>query len=132
MTASRLLAATGLILLTACTANRQGGQNVTVTRQGDCPLHLQAGQKLTLTLPSDPTTGYRWRVRNAGQPVLRSLGPEVFSNPEDVGVVGAAGQSSWRFDVSQAGSGALLLVYQQPWAPEVNPIKSFECVIVVQ
>lgn len=130
MIAVRLLTVTGLALLTAC-AHQYKPVNITVSKQSECPVRLAAGQKLTLTLPSDPTTGYRWQVQNAGQPALRSLGPEVFSNPEDVGMVGGAGQSMWRFEAPLAGSGTLLLVYQQPWAPEVKPIKSFECAVAV-
>lgn len=131
MTVNRLITAASLALLAACAAPQQARQNLTVSTQSDCPVRLQVGQKLTLILPSDPTTGYRWLLQNPGQPLLRSLGPEVFSDPENSGVVGGAGQSMWRFEAKQQGSGALLLVYQQPWAPEIKPIKSFECVVEV-
>ena len=130
MTAARLIAAASMVLLTACT-HQQTRESVVLSKQSDCPLRLQAGQRLTLVLPSDPTTGYRWHVQNTAQPALRSLGPEVFSNPEDVGMVGGAGQSMWRFEAGAQGTGTLLLVYQQPWAPEVTPIKSFECALSV-
>lgn len=131
MNAARLLAVASLATLAACNSHAPKPDNITLANQRECPVNLAAGQRLTLTLPSDPTTGYRWLMQNAGQPALRSLGAEVFSNPEDAGVVGGAGQSMWRFEAKQAGSGTLLLVYQQPWAPEVKPIKSFECVISV-
>ncbi|MCY1433091.1 Chagasin family peptidase inhibitor I42 [compost metagenome] len=87
---------------------------------------------LTLTLPSNPTTGYRWLMQNPAGSLLRSLGPEVYSNPEDAGMVGSAGQSVWRFQVQGAGEGHLILVYQQPWAPEVPPVKTFNCALGVQ
>lgn len=128
MTCARLLTVSSLALLAAC-AQQQVPKHVALANQRDCPLRLHSGQTLSLTLPSDPTTGYRWQVKNAGQPVLRSLGPEVYSNPEDAGLVGAAGQSVWRFATQQAGTGSLSLVYQQPWAPEVVPVKSFDCAL---
>lgn len=130
MTRARLLTVSSLALLAAC-AQQPVPKNIALANQRDCPLRLHSGQTLSLTLPSDPTTGYRWQVQNAGQPVLRSLGPEVYSNLEDAGLVGAAGQSAWRFAAQQAGSGTLSLVYRQPWAPEVAPIKSFDCALSV-
>ncbi|CAM2887320.1 MULTISPECIES: protease inhibitor I42 family protein [Pseudomonas] len=129
MTAARLLLALSLALLAACASAPK--QNVTVEKQSACPLKLKAGQNLTLTLPSNPTTGYRWAIQDSAGGVLRSLGPEVYSNPEDAGVVGAAGQSTWRFQAFTAGSGRLRLTSQQPWAPEVNPVDTFDCAITV-
>ncbi|NMX91686.1 MULTISPECIES: protease inhibitor I42 family protein [unclassified Pseudomonas] len=129
MTAARLLLPLSLALLAACASAPK--QNVTVEKQSTCPLTLKAGQNLTLTLPSNPTTGYRWAIQDSAGGVLRSLGPEVYSNPEDAGVVGAAGQSTWRFQAFTAGSGRLRLTSQQPWAPEVNPVDTFDCAITV-
>ena len=129
MTAARLLLALSLALLAACASAPK--QNVTVEKQSACPLNLKAGQNLTLTLPSNPTTGYRWAIQDSAGGVLRSLGPEVYSNPEDAGVVGAAGQSTWRFQAFTAGNGRLRLTSQQPWAPEVNPVDTFDCAITV-
>ncbi|AIG02785.1 chagasin family peptidase inhibitor I42 [Pseudomonas fluorescens] len=129
MTAARLLLPLSLALLAACASAPK--QNVTVDQQSACPLKLTTGQSLTLTLPSNPTTGYRWAIQDSAGGVLRSLGPEVYSNPEDAGVVGAAGQSTWRFQAFAAGSGRLRLTSQQPWAPEVNPVDTFDCAITV-
>ena len=129
MTAARLLLALSLALLAACASAPK--QNVTVEKQSACPLVLNTGQNLILTLPSNPTTGYRWAIQDSAGGVLRSLSPEVYSNPEDAGVVGAAGQSTWRFQAFTAGSGRLRLTSQQPWAPEVNPVDTFDCAITV-
>jgi len=130
MTAARLLVPLSLALLTACA--QKPSHNVELEKQADCPLQLQTGQHLTLTLPSNPSTGYRWLVQNPAVSILRSLGPEVYSHPEDAGIVGSAGQSTWRFQAQAAGEGHLLLVYQQPWAPEVRPVQTFDCAITVK
>jgi inhibitor of cysteine peptidase len=130
MKTARLLAASSLSLLAACT-QQPTRHSLALDSQEGCPLVMHEGQNVVLTLPSDPTTGYRWQLREAGQPVLRSLGPEVYSNPQEAGLVGVGGQSSWRFKASQAGQGALRLVYQQPWAPEVEPINTFTCKVRV-
>ncbi|KAF1066360.1 MAG: hypothetical protein GAK45_01943 [Pseudomonas citronellolis] len=126
MPSPRLLLALPLLLLAACAS--QPKPVVTLENASDCaPLKLHTGQELVLILPSNPTTGFRWQLLDAAPGILRSLGPEVYSNPEDSGVVGSAGESSWRFRVTAAGEGALKLAYQRPWEADVAPEKTFEC-----
>ena len=129
MSPTRLLLPLSLALLAACATSPK--QNVTVEKSSDCPLTLNQGQNLILTLPSNPTTGYRWAIQDSAGGVLRALSPEVYSNPEDAGLVGSAGQSTWRFQAFAPGTGRLLLTYSQPWAPEVPPVKTFDCAIKV-
>lgn len=122
----------GLGLLSACTPHRGPSEPLLLEKQRQCPVHVSVGQALTLSLPSNPSTGYRWLLQNPANSVLTALGPEVYSHPEEAGLVGSAGQSQWRFKATQAGSGHLLLVYQQPWAPEVKPAMTFDCDIEVR
>lgn len=130
MTLPRLLVPATLALLTACTQHPQ--RTVELDGESECPKQLHVGQALTLTLPSNPTTGYRWLVQNPASDILRSLGPEVYSSPEEAGIVGSAGLSTWRFQAKQPGEGHLILVYQQPWAPEVRPVQTFDCAVKVK
>ncbi|MFJ3482144.1 protease inhibitor I42 family protein [Pseudomonas sp. NPDC090202] len=130
MTPARLLVPASLALLAACAQTPK--QIVTLENQQDCPITLNTGQTLMLMLPSNPTTGHRWLKQNPAPAILTSLGPEVFNSAEDAGLVGTAGQSVWRYKATAAGSGRLTLVYQQPWAPEVRPEKTFDCVITVK
>lgn len=125
----RLLALPTLALLTACT-HQPGSLELRQSKQ--CPLTLTQGQLLILSLPSNPTTGFRWTLRDAAEGVLQRLGPEVYSNPEDAGLVGAAGQSTWRFNARERGEGRLLLTYQQPWEPNVPPAQTFDCELRVK
>ena len=128
---NRLLAVSSLTLLAACS---QTPQTISLDEQQSsrCPLELVRGQSVLITLRSNPTTGFRWQVQDAAPSVLRSLGPEVYSNSEDSGLVGSAGQSSWRFEATNPGGGRLLLVYRQPWEPNVAPAQTFECQVTVE
>ena len=125
----RLLILPALALLTAC-AHQSGTLELKKDRQ--CPLTLNKGQQLILSLPSNPTTGFRWVVEDAASGVLRSLGQEVYTTPEDAGVVGAAGQSTWRYQVYQTGEGRLLMHYRRPWEVEAAPAKTVDCQISVR
>ena len=129
MSPTRLLLPLSLALLAACASSPK--QNLTVEKQSECPLRMSNGQNLILTLPSNPTTGYRWAIQDSAGGVLKALSPEVYSNPEDAGIVGSAGISTWRFQAFALGTGRLRLTYSQPWAPEVTAVQSFDCAIAV-
>lgn len=131
MTALRAPLLLGLMLLSAC-AQKPSSVNLQQDQQGKCPLTLDSGQQLILNMPSNPTTGFRWLIRDAAANVLQSLGPEVYSNPEDAGLVGSAGRSTWRFQAKQPGEGRLLLTYERPWEVGVVPAQRFECAIRVR
>lgn len=135
MNTRHLVPLLSLSLLAACSQHSPGtgpGSTLVLEKQSQCPIRLSVGQPLNLTLPSNPSTGYRWLLQNPANSVLTALSPEVYSNPEAAGLVGSAGRSLWRFKATQAGSGHLLLVYQQPWAPEVKPAMTFDCDIEVR
>lgn len=129
MPLARFIPLLSLSLLTACT--HPPANNLIVEAQSDCPLHLRTGQNFTLTLPSNPTTGYRWAIQDSAGGVIRSLSPEVYSSAENGQVLGSSGHSTWRFQAYAAGNGRLRLTYQQPWEPAAQPAQSFDCSINV-
>lgn len=130
MSLARLIPLLSLSLLTACA--QQPAHNVTVEQQSDCPMQLHTGQNLIVSLPSNPTTGYRWAIQDSAGGVLHSLGPEVYSSSDNGQLLGSGGQSTWRFQAFAAGNGRLRLTYQQPWEPEAEPAQVFDCAITVK
>lgn len=128
MPSPRLLLPLSLLLLAGCAS--QPKPVVSLENERDCkPLALHQGQELVLMLPSNPTTGFRWEMRNAASNLLRSLGPEVYANPENSDLVGGAGQSTWRFRVIASGEAHLQLVYRRPWEAEAAPEQTFDCAL---
>lgn len=130
MSSYRLLAPVGLLLLSACAQHPP--QPVELDAESECPVYLKVGQALSLSLPSNPSTGYRWQVESAAQPALESLGPEVYSAPQEEDMVGSAGLSTWRYQASTQGKAVLRLVYQRPWEKQVPPVQTFDCKVVVR
>jgi len=101
-------------------------------QQARCtPIELKRGQTLILSLPSNPTTGFRWQLFGAAPSVLKTLGPQVYRVPEEAGIVGSAGVSTWRFQSVQPGQGRLLLQYQRPWEQGVAPALIYDCAVHV-
>lgn len=129
MSLARQLPFAPLLLLTACASTPPS--SVAVNDDANCPLTLQRGQTLIVSLASNPTTGYRWSLRDVSSEQLKSLGPEVFSSPKS-DMIGGDGMSTWRFQAAEAGSGRLYLTYQQPWEPDAEPAGLFDCRIEVQ
>lgn len=127
----RTVLLSGLALLAACSHDTAHNEPVIVEKQSQCPVRLSVGQALTLTLPSNPSTGYRWLLQNPANTVLTALSPEVYRSDDSSGMVGSDGQSTWRFKASNAGEGQLQLIYQQPWAAQDPPARIFDCTINV-
>src|SRR5690606_39698816 len=115
-----------------CSTQPKPSVSVEEKQLGRCPMQLHAGQTLTITLPSNPTTGFRWEVADAAPGVLRSLSQEVYTTPEDAGLVGSAGQSTWRYQAYQPGEWRLLMHYRRPWETEVASAKTIDCRIKVR
>lgn len=127
-----LLPLAATTLLAACAHQAPGTLELDDQQRLCDPLELRAGQTFDLRLPSNPTTGFRWVLRDSGAPALRLLGPEVYTTPEDAGLVGSAGVSTWRFRAVSRGEGQLTLDYRRPWEEGVAAERTFACRISIR
>ena len=75
-------------------------------------VELRPGQLAELTLPENPTTGFRWQMEAAGEPDC-SLVEDLFE--PSPGPPGAAGVHRWRFQAVRAGIGRIELASRRPW-----------------
>lgn len=91
---------------------------------------LKVGQQLTVTLDSNPSTGYAWAIDGAVPPQLEQSGESKFSSQSDL--VGAGGTEVWTFVGAATGTGTLKLKYWRSFEPTVPPTNSFEVVVDVQ
>ena len=79
-----------------------------------------------LSLPENPTTGYRWEFRSNGEPVCRLVSTEFDAS---LGGIGSGGNRRWRFQVAETGVATIKLVYQRAFETDKPPAKSFEVTV---
>ena len=93
---------------------------------------VKSGNLVTLTLVSNPTTGYSWQVMEIDSVILIQDGePEYKQSPGSEGLVGAGGTETFRFKAVGSGETVLSLGYMRPWE-SVQPTETFKVQVVVQ
>ncbi len=88
----------------------------------------QSNPTFTITLKSNPTTGYSWSLKDKGyDEKLISLVSHKFYPPTNKTLVGAPGYEEWIFKVnpssftaSQTTKTTIALVYIRPWEKPIN------------
>jgi len=117
-----------LALFSGCGTN---GNSLTEADNGK-QITLRAGDTLTVTLESNPTTGYSWQVMDLDQTVLVQDGqPEYKQAPSSEGLVGAGGTETFHFKAVGPGEGSLSMGYMRSWE-SVQPAETFEIQLQVQ
>ncbi|MFI9509815.1 protease inhibitor I42 family protein [Nocardia sp. NPDC052566] len=111
-----------------------GQTSVTVTdADNGQERQLLAGQKLMVTLPSNPSTGYSWTVLDLDPTVLKQEGdPEFRADPKVPVAPGSGGFSTWTFVGNAAGITRLNLDYARPWEQGMEPAQKFSLTIKVE
>src|SRR5450759_2161068 len=90
-----------------------GARVYTETASGTT-IRAKVGDRITVTLRENPTTGYKWDMK-AG-PGLTLVGDEfVGPSPSPSPLMGAGGTHSWVFRVGKAGTLTLTGLYVRPW-----------------
>jgi predicted secreted protein len=77
---------------------------------------------LVLSLASNPSTGFSWKISAIDSTILKQAGEPTFkSAPDAAGKAGAGGTQIWTFDVKAAGSTPLALEYRRSWESDSVP-----------
>ena len=93
---------------------------------------VKSGEVITLTLESNPTTGYSWQVMDIDNVILVQDGDSEFTQASSSeGLVGAGGMETFRFEAIGAGETILELGYMRPWE-SVQPLETFSIRVIVQ
>lgn len=81
-----------------------------------CPTQMKVGATFEVTLQTNASTGFQWKVHEQSANVVL-LKTEVQSSQTQTNppIVGAPSQQTWTFKAASAGNAVVHLVYVRPW-----------------
>ena len=85
-------------------------------------MELAIGQRESITLPGNPTTGYIWQVAESAECVEVEVKLETAENPR--GMVGCPRATVVTVSAIKAGQGTVKLVYARPWEKGKAPAET--------
>jgi predicted secreted protein len=89
---------------------------------------IKAGHSRTITIDSNPTTGYYWYVKTTGYDKCKVASSEYISYPHREGMTGVGGVQSFRLECDQDAevnsTHQIKMEYKRSWEPE--PIERIE------
>jgi inhibitor of cysteine peptidase len=90
---------------------------------------LNRGDKLVISLPSNPSTGYVWELASDGAPATHRAGEPSFhpANPQADALPkpGAPGRQLFEFVAASSGAGNIEIHYIRPWEKNAAPARSY-------
>jgi inhibitor of cysteine peptidase len=91
---------------------------------------LRTGDRLSVSLGGNPTTGYSWQVAAVDERVLAPAGEPGYraSSP----AIGAGGVFTFEFEAVAAGRTTLRLAYRRPWEKRRRPMQTFAVTVTVE
>jgi inhibitor of cysteine peptidase len=77
---------------------------------------LAPGQRLVVTLESNPSTGFGWQIGEAPDAaVLAQVGEPTYSPGGEAGMIGAGGSQVFTFVATGVGETGFTLAYRRSW-----------------
>ncbi|MDD4617233.1 MAG: protease inhibitor I42 family protein [Alphaproteobacteria bacterium] len=105
------------LALLACTATMAQADYSSV------PVSVTVGQTFSLSVKSNPTTGYQWQLaRPLDQRVVRFVSKNYV--PPESKLASAGGTDIWTFQAIGKGSVEIPLIYVRPWVKNKPPAES--------
>jgi inhibitor of cysteine peptidase len=92
---------------------------------------VTVGQEFSLTLASNPTTGYRWELADHLDEAIVKLVASEFKAPQTT-LIGAGGQEIWTFRAAGRGETVISLKYVRPWEQDGEPAQTASYKVTVR
>jgi inhibitor of cysteine peptidase len=92
-------------------------------------VEIARGEEVEITLPENPTAGYRWRL-DASDGAVCSVVEDAFEAP-DPQKPGAGGTHHWRFRGEHTGEVTILLTLSRTWDSRGPGVQSFRVAVRV-
>jgi inhibitor of cysteine peptidase len=96
---------------------------------------LKKGEVMSITLESNPSTGYSWFVTITNSAVLVQMGDPQYQEPassSNTPIVGAAGTDTFYFQAADTGTTTLTLDYKRGFEANVAPEKTVTITVEVK
>lgn len=124
------MAVVPLLLLSGCWPLPNGAAvRLTETDNGG-QVTLAVGEILTVTLASNPSTGYAWEIAALDQTVLKNT-DNTYQSDCLLPVPGCGGREVWTFEGVAPGTTTLRMEYRRPWETDSDPAETFEVEVTV-
>jgi inhibitor of cysteine peptidase len=95
-------------------------------------LSVKAGDSFTVTLCSNPTTGFQWESAVISDQSVLTETNHQFVGPEDENLVGAGGKDVWTFQALKKGTSTISIAYSRPWEGGEKGVWTFTAVVTVK
>jgi inhibitor of cysteine peptidase len=90
-----------------------------------------AGKNFTITLDSNPTTGYQWQIARQIDIGLVEIIDSQYITPK-TSLVGAPGKEEWHFKAIKQGKTIISFDYVRPWEKDELPVQTESFIVVIR
>jgi inhibitor of cysteine peptidase len=94
-------------------------------------IRVLTGKEFSITLHSNHTTGYSWRLATTLDPANLKLFSNVYNQPTS-GKAGAPGEEVWTFSTQGKGTAPLHFEYVRPFEKNVAPVKTADFSLTIE
>jgi inhibitor of cysteine peptidase len=91
-------------------------------------VHLRVGEKVTLRLPENPSTGYRWAVDAADMSLVEIEEGEHAATSK---MIGGGGDAQWLIKAKAPGGAQMKLKRWRPWEGERSVVERYEVTLQI-
>ena len=111
-----------LFLICGCVEREEPSKNL---------IKASPGSTFTITLDSNPTTGYSWHLKEALNEKNVKLVDNKYLVPE-TSQLGKGGQEAWTFKAQAKGKTKIIMVYTRSWEKDTSSAKQASYTIIVE
>ena len=99
--------------------------------ENDKIIETTADKSFTITLDSNPTTGYQWQIARQMDTGMVELIDSQYIAPK-TGLVGAPGREEWHFKATKEGKAIISFEYVRPWEKDEPPAGTDDFIIIIR